>query len=179
MIKIDLGCGKNKRKDGEWFGVDIIENEGIDLVMDAREYLKTLSDGVVEEVNMCHFLEHLDGAERVDLFNELYRVLNKNGKIYIVCPNWSHERAYGDPTHKWPPVCTWTFFYLDKNWRDLNAPHCGYTCDFDYSIMGVHDQNDSWVSLRNQETKVILMSRNINTTTDIVVTLNKKEIKCN
>lgn len=23
-----------------------------------------------------------------------------------------------------------SFYYLDKAWREVNAPHCGLTCDF-------------------------------------------------
>ena len=74
----------------------------------------------------------------------------------------------------WPPVTTWSFFYMNKDWRNVNAPHCGYECDFDWSVVGTYDQNDTFINGRNDETKMIMMSRNINVTTDIIATLNKK-----
>lgn len=172
LLKLDIGCGTRKRGD-DWIGIDIESFPGVDVVMDATAYLKTLPDSSVSDAYLSHFLEHLDGPERIAVMNELWRVLVDNGKVEVVSPCWSHERAYGDPSHKWPPITTWTFLYMNKAWRDINAPHCEYTCNFDYSIVGIHDVNDSWIANRNNETKSILMSRNINTTTDIIATLNK------
>lgn len=170
-LKLDLGCGKNKAQG--FTGVDSIAFDGVDLVADLRQPWPW-KDGEVEEVHCSHFVEHLEGTERVHFFNELYRVLKVGGQARIITPHWSHERAYGDPTHKFPPVCSWTYFYLDKGWREVNGPHTGYTCDFGYVLAGTHDPNDSWVAFRNQETKGVLMSRNINTTTDMIATLTKK-----
>ncbi len=56
----------------------------------------------------------------------------------IATPHWASNRAYGDPTHQWPPVSEMSFFYLKREWRLSQAPHTdaqwmagGYTCDFD------------------------------------------------
>ena len=38
----------------------------------------------------------------------------------------------------------------------------------------MHDPNDAWVAFRNMETKGVLMSRNINTTTDMIATITKR-----
>ena len=171
-MKIDLGCGIRKQEG--FIGVDSMEFPGVDVVMDAFEYLATLSDESVDEVNMSHFVEHFDGQERIKLFNELGRVVKKGGRMVVTCPAWSHERAYGDPTHKWPPISTWTFLYLNKEWRDINGPHTGYTCDFDWNVIGSYDQNDAWIAYRNVETKQVFMARNINVTQDIIATLTKR-----
>ncbi len=170
-MKLDLGCGKNKA--AGFIGVDSIAFDGVDVVADLRQPWQW-KDGEVEEVHCSHFLEHLTSPERVHFFNELHRVLKPGGQARIITPHWSHERAYGDPTHQWPPVCSWTYFYLEKSWREVNAPHTGYNCDFGYVLAGTHDPNDAWVAFRNQETKGVLMSRNINTTTDLIATLTKK-----
>ena len=37
-IKLDLGCGKNK-KGADWIGVDVIDFEGVDLVMNVDIWL--------------------------------------------------------------------------------------------------------------------------------------------
>jgi hypothetical protein len=176
LIRLDIGCGVRKRTDGEWIGVDAMEFPGVDVVSDALTYLKTLGDNSVDEVNMSHFLEHLDGPERVVFINELYRIIKPGAKCLVTCPSWSSERAYGDPSHKWPPVCTWTFFYMDRNWREVqqNAPHCGYTCDFECGVVGTLDPNDPYIGFRNNETKQAMMGHQINVTQDIVATLTKR-----
>lgn len=172
-LRLDLGCGPNKAEG--FFGVDIMSFPAVDLRHDLTKPWPWKNDSV-SEVHSSHFVEHLTGAQRVPFFNELYRVLKVGAQARIICPNWSHDRAYGDPTHQWPPVSTWMYFYMNKVWRDANAPHVGYTCDFDHAIIGVHDPYDPYVNLRNMETKIILMSRGINTTTDVIATLTKKGV---
>lgn len=172
-LKLDFGCGKNKATG--FVGVDSIAFEGVDVVADLRAAPWPWADSSVDEVHSSHFLEHLTGAERIAFFNELHRILKPGAQARIITPHWSHERAYGDPTHQWPPVCGWTYFYLHKDWRDVNAPHVGYTCDFDYVLAGTHDPNDQHVAFRQMEVKMVMMTRNINTTTDLIATLTKRQ----
>lgn len=133
-LKLDIGCGKNKKPG--FHGVDAIKFDGVDTVHDMRQKWPW-ADGSVIEVHCSHFLEHLSGVERYTFFNELYRVLQKDAKALIITPYWRSGRAYGDPTHQWPPVCEMSFYYLDKGWRAINAPHTdiahnpqGFNCDF-------------------------------------------------
>jgi len=152
-LRLDLGCGPNKRQDGEWTGVDVLPFDGkVDMVMDllklrpgVQEW-QTLgrpkTDGhdiferwpwandSVDEVSCSHFLEHLSQKERVFFFNELYRVMKVDAKAQITTPHWASNRAYGDLTHEWPPVAEMLWYYLDKNWRSGNAPHVALNCDF-------------------------------------------------
>lgn len=127
-LKIDLGCGKNPREG--FVGVDS-RNFGQPIVADLRERWPW-DDGSVEEAHCSHFVEHLDAVERVHFANELYRVLKPGATAQVIVPHWCSPRAYGDLTHKWPPVSEWWFLYLNKGWRETNAPHNdGYTCDFE------------------------------------------------
>lgn len=128
-LRLDLGCGKNKR-DG-FFGVDSRKFEGVDLVHDLSKKWPW-ADGSVEEAHCSHFIEHLTAQERIHFVNELYRVLKPGAKTTIIVPHWNSSRAYGDLTHQWPPVSEFWFYYLNKDWRAVNAPHNDfYTCDFD------------------------------------------------
>lgn len=170
-LKLDFGCGKNKAPG--FTGIDSIAFEGVDVVMDVRKTPWEWADESVDEVHASHFLEHLDGTERVAFFNELYRVMKFGAQARIITPSWSHERAYGDPTHKWPPVCGWTYLYLWKQWREANGPHTGYTCDFDFSAVPSYDVNDAMLVGRNPETLQVFLTRNINTATDMICTLTK------
>lgn len=130
MVKIDFGCGKNKREG--FFGVDVLAFEDVDFRFNAGKDPFPWEDETVEEAHTSHFLEHLEAMERVHFFNELYRVLKPGAIVTVITPNWASCRAYGDVTHKWPPVSEFFYPYLSKDWRATNAPHNDfYTCDFD------------------------------------------------
>lgn len=167
-LKLDLGCGKNKR--AGFFGVDAIAFDGVDKVADLRAAWPWTDDSV-GEVHCSHFLEHLTGAERVHFYNELHRVMAPGAKAQIIVPHWASGRAYGDPTHQWPPVVEFSFYYLDKGWREVNAPHCGFTCDFlatwGYSV------HPTWQA-RAQDVQLFAMNHYREVAQDIIATLVKR-----
>jgi hypothetical protein len=136
MVKIDIGCGPNK-KDG-FIGIDRIDFTGVDQVHDVVRDGIPFAANEVEEIHCSHFLEHLRAFERTAFINEMWRVMKVGAKATIICPHWSSCRAYGDPTHAWPPVSEFFFFYLNRKWRSENAPHTdvkylasGYACNFE------------------------------------------------
>lgn len=167
-IRLDLGCGRNKREG--FTGVDAIKFPNVDLVADLRKKWPW-KDGEVSEVHSSHFLEHLTGDERTHFYNELYRVMKKDGKAQIIVPHWSSGRAYGDLTHQWPPVVEFSFYYLSKDWRDANAPHSTLSCDFaatwGYSIA------PAWQT-RNQETQMFAANHYREVAQDMICTLTKR-----
>jgi len=167
-VLLDIGCGRTKQEGVT--GIDAIDF-GQDIVHDVRNGLPMYEDNSVDAISSSHFVEHLTGDERVDFFNEVYRVLKVGGTCHVVTPNWSHACAYGDPTHKWPPMSPWYPLYLNKGWRDANAPHTGYICDFDYVLSGSWEQN---IEGRNQQYKEFAMSNWINNWRDLIVTLTKR-----
>jgi predicted SAM-dependent methyltransferase len=167
-VRIDIGCGKTTPEG--WEGVDSIDF-GQKHVRDVRNGLTWLEDNSVDEARSCHFVEHLTGAERVSFFNELYRVMKPGTQALIITPNWSHACAYGDPTHQWPPMSQWYPLYLHKEWRAANAPHTGFTCDFDHTIAASWDQS---LEVRNAEYKQFAMNHYTNAWRDLIVTLSKR-----
>lgn len=135
-MKIDLGCGPNK-KEG-FVGVDQFEFPGVDHVVMLGSAPMPFEDGSVEEVHASHFVEHLTAAERCYLMNDLFRVMKPGAKMTMIVPHWGSNRAYGDPTHQWPPIGEMWFNYLRREWRMSQAPHTdksnwplGYDCDFE------------------------------------------------
>lgn len=153
LLKIDIGCGKNKQPDH--IGLDRLKFPGVDHVLDLAKEKLPFKDNSVDEVYTSHFIEHLDAVERCHMLNEIHRVLKTGCKCTLIVPYWASSRAYGDPTHKWPPIGEMWFFYLNKKWRDENAPHTdkehwaqGYGCDFDMTWGYTLHQN---MMSRNQE----------------------------
>lgn len=167
-LKLDLGCGPNKL--AGFHGVDNISFVGVDTVHDLRRAWPWEKESV-SEVHCSHFLEHLTGVERIHFWNELYRVLQPGAKAQIVVPHWASGRAYGDPTHQWPPVVEFSFYYLDKGWREQNAPHCGLTCDFmatwGYSVA------PAWQA-KAQEAQLFAMTHYREVAQDLIATVTKR-----
>lgn len=175
-IKLDLGCGPNKRGP-EWTGVDSIKFPGVDVVLDLNHGWPW-PDNSVEEIHCSHCIEHFDSVQRVHIYNEMFRVLKVGCKATLIAPYWSSGRAYGDPTHKWPPISGFGFFYLLKTWRMANAPHTdfehwppGYKCDFDATWgFSLHPQ----VASRNQEFQQFAMQFYTEAAQDVICTLTKR-----
>lgn len=135
-LKLDFGCGPHKREGFQ--GVDRHAFVGVDHVVDLSQTPWPWADNSVEEAHSSHFIEHLTAVQRTAFVNELYRVLQPGAACSIIVPHWASSRSYGDPTHQWPPVSEFWFFYLSKEWRLLNAPHTdvsvwpeGFSCDFE------------------------------------------------
>ena len=173
-LKLDLGCGPHK-KEG-FTGVDQTGFPGVDVMMDLRKDWPW-GDNCVEEAHCSHFLEHLNAMERVHFFNELYRVLKSGAKATVITPHWASCRAYGDPTHQWPPVSEFMWFYVIKKWRMDNAPHTditnlagGFDCNFNvtwgYSL-------EPGVAMRNQEYQQMAMTYYKEACQDMIATLVK------
>lgn len=199
ILRLDIGCGKNKQPG--FVGVDAIAFDGVDIVGDVRgltwkfktvpkeimgsfnEKLSDLSvgtsdfpsvfelpDNSVDEIHTSHFVEHLSREEWVPFFNEAHRVLKVGSLMRVIVPHFSHSCAWGDPTHK--SFCSeWMAYYLNKGWRDVNGPHTGYTCDFDYAVAGTWDE---WLSVRNMEVKTFAMTRYVNSYRDLILNLTKR-----
>lgn len=130
-LKLDLGCGPHPREG--FVGVDSRQFPGVQHLIDLGRERWPWDDGSVEEAHCSHMLEHLTQEQRCHFLNELHRVLKKDGRCTIITPHWASHRAYGDPTHAWPPVAESFYWYVSKKFRDEQAPHTNdmLCCDFD------------------------------------------------
>lgn len=173
-LRLDLGCGPNKKSG--FIGCDQTEFPNVDIVADLNKKWPWRDDSV-DEVHCSHTLEHFDAMQRVHFLNELYRVMKLGAKATIITPAWCSCRAYGDPTHKWPPVSEFAYFYWKKEWRMTNAPHTdaqhlpgGFNCNFDvvwgYSL-------EPGVAARNQEYQQYAMTYLKEAVQDAIATLTK------
>lgn len=133
------------------------------------------ADASVDEIRAAHFVEHLTPAQRCHFFNELYRVMKPESKALIITPYWCSNRAYGDPTHVWPPVSEMTFYYLDKDWRATEAPHTdqqhggGYNCNFKGITWGY--QGHQSLAGRSQEFSMFALQYYKDAAMDLVATI--------
>jgi SAM-dependent methyltransferase len=175
-FKLDLGCGEKKQEG--FLGVDRIKFECVDYVFDLTERWP-LADRCVDEICSAHCLEHFTSPERCHFINELWRVLKDDGKATIVVPHWSTCRAYGDPTHQWPPMGEFFWYYLDREWRMKEAPHTdmqhlpwGYDTDFE-TVWGYGIAPP--VLTRSSEFQTFALNHYREAVYDIHATLTKKK----
>ena len=91
-------------------------------------------------------------------------------QMLVITPYFTHACAYGDPTHK-SFLSEWVANYLHKAWRDTQAPHVGYTCDFDFVTGGSFDP---WIMTRSPEVQMFAMQRYVNSMRDLHLTLTKR-----
>jgi hypothetical protein len=135
-------------------------------------------DNSVEEIHASHVIEHFDAIQRVHVYNEMFRVMKVGAKATLIAPHCFSGRAYGDPTHKWPPISGFSFFYLLKSWRMTQAPHTdiehwekGFACDFDCTWgFSLHPQ----VATRNQEYQQFALTFYVEAAQDLIYTLVKR-----
>ena len=155
LLKLDIGCGPNP-KEG-FHGVDSIKFPNVKTVVKLGNRPLPFAADTVDEVHCSHFLEHLTQEERCFFLNDLWRVMKAGTVCTLIVPHWASNRAYGDPTHKWPAISEMFFWYLDKKWRADNAPHSdakhwkkGYSCDFEFTYnYSVHPQ----IGVKSEEAK--------------------------
>lgn len=171
-LRLDIGCGPNKKQGFK--GIDQYDFTGVDVVCNLTEPWP-FDDSSVDEIHASHVIEHFDRIQRTHVVNEIYRVLKPGCKCTLIAPHWSSCRAYGDPTHLWPPVGEFWFFYLKRDWRMGNAPHSdvsrwkeGFSCNFDVS-WGYN--LEPGVAARNQEYQQHAMAHFKEACLDVIATL--------
>ena len=94
-LLLDLGCGTLAREG--FYGVDILEMDGVDILADLNKSLEGLPDNSVIEVYSCHAFEHIGNFP--GLMTELHQIVRPEGRIEITVPHFSNGYGYSDPTH--------------------------------------------------------------------------------
>ncbi|CAB4121840.1 AdoMet_MTases domain containing protein [uncultured Caudovirales phage] len=184
ILALDLGCGQNKVNiefftnnlqitPTEVVGIDFAKCEGVDIIHDLTNFPYPIENESVDAIFSSHFVEHLDGFERMKFFDECYRILKKGGKMRLVHPYYKSVRAIQDPTHKFPPISENSYLYWDKNWRIANKlDHYPLTCDFEFSIF--YSWQDGTIANKNEETRNFSIDKYWNIVADLIVDLKKR-----
>ena len=83
-MKLHLGCGKLKLPD--FINIDIISDKA-DIKLDLTD-LSIINSNVVEEIYICHTLEHITRNNVIDLLLSWNRILVDNGILRIAVPDF-------------------------------------------------------------------------------------------
>lgn len=110
-ILLDIGCGGAKQ-DASFVGMDKRALPGVDIVHDVEVFPWPLKDNSVNLAVCSHLLEHIKPWLTIDFFNEIWRVMQPDGKLVIACPYGISSGWQQDPTHC-NVVIEATFQYFD------------------------------------------------------------------
>jgi len=116
QMKLNLGCGWNKRQGKGWVNVDKSKLCNPDYVWDITRipWPESLAkENSVGYVVLQDVLEHL-GDKMIDVIKEVHRVCRNGAEVWIRVPRYDVEDAYVDPTHN-RFFSEHTFEYFDCN----------------------------------------------------------------
>lgn len=198
--KIDLACGDNK-KEG-FFGIDMVDIEGVDLVHDLNVYPWPIEDNSIEEVNVSHYIEHIP---HVDYITEIKEILEKSTSFDEFKDNFLKldrpqdgvikfiDEIYrilkpGGKVHIVAPYVThvraygdpthtryihdMSYYYFNKEWRDQNNLD-HYNIKSDFEINFSY-LIDNELNLKSAEVRQKSFREDWNGIMDLIVDMVKK-----
>lgn len=105
---LELGCGPAPRHP-DAVTIDALDFDGVDVVGDVFEVLRSIPDGCIDAIHSYHFLEHIERLP--ELVQEMSRILRAGGLLHAVVPHFSNPYYYSDYTHR-HPFGLYSFSYL-------------------------------------------------------------------
>lgn len=95
-MNLYLGAGKDK-KEG-FINVDIYPFPGVQIVTDITKGIP-VEDSSIDKVYSQDFLEHIRPESKVDVINEIWRILKNGGTMEHYIPNAGSRNDFGSPSH--------------------------------------------------------------------------------
>lgn len=92
LMKLDLGGAHNPAP-----GYTTVDLHDADINGDIIDVLRSMPDNSVGVIRSVDFFEHI--ADKITLWNEMYRVLHHGGMILSLTPSTDGRGAFQDPTH--------------------------------------------------------------------------------
>lgn len=109
LLKLDIGCGPNKKVG--YIGIDILPLEGVDICVDLNNAKLPFDDNSVDEIYLSRFIEHLENT--VSLLEEFNSVLKDRGILRIIVPHYTNPYS-SHFTHK----TYWSSYSFEQEYID-------------------------------------------------------------
>ncbi len=114
LLALDLGAA-HAHPSG-YLGVDRRAADGVDIVAEMPSQLP-LAEASVGVIRAVDFMEHV--ADKIGLFNELYRLLAPGGLLLSQTPSTDGRGAFQDPTHVAFYNENSFWYYTEANYRNF------------------------------------------------------------
>jgi len=134
--KLNLGCGEAKEKG--FVNLDWQKRFKPDVLWDISEFPWPFEDGWFETVFAFHILEHF-GGEYIPIMQELHRIMQPGGVLYVRVPYYAYPTAWQDPTHK-RAFSERSFHYFDPRYPEGEGEEYGNL----FLVQSVRLQADSY-----------------------------------
>ena len=123
MRILDLGCGDNKVEGA--VGLDNIAQIGVNIVHDLLHFPYPIESNEFDTIYLRHVIEHFNIDKINKIMNECYRILKKDGQLFINVPHVFSIAAFTDPTHKqyftFGSGYFWDKKYQKSYYRDIDS----------------------------------------------------------
>ena len=118
---IDIGCGGNKLLNS--IGMDKRHETNVDVVHDIEIFPWPFASDCFHKAIMNHVMEHMKPWLVMDIMNEIWRILDKDGQLELVMPIAGSTAFYSDPTHikSWN-IHTVSYFDIKNNFWKIYKP---------------------------------------------------------
>jgi hypothetical protein len=131
-----------------------------------------ITSGSISEL-WCHYLlARVPAKVRPRFFEEVYRIMAKDGKATFVVPYCNSARAIMDVRYEWPPFSELSFLCLNKQWREQNKVDLPIACDFDFTYGYLPDPE---LQTRTPDVQQHWIKHYMNAVSDLQVTLIRRE----
>jgi SAM-dependent methyltransferase len=114
-VNLNLGCGRMSYPDA--VNLDAVAMPGVDVVHDLAVAPWPFDDETFAEVWASNIFEHI--ADPLQFMAECWRILEPDGLLLLLVPDWRSENAFTDPTHR--RFCTERTFDYWCPGTDLHA----------------------------------------------------------
>lgn len=127
---LNLGCGDRVVTDQPAVNVDLRTLQGVDVVHDLNVYPWPLGPCLFDKCQAEDILEHL--VDLVAAVDEIWRVLEPDGLLWIRGPHFMGRNWFADPTHQ-RAFNVFSFDYLDPHLP--NGQTLGYLTDRKFRVV--------------------------------------------
>lgn len=137
-MKLNLGCGMEPNLEEGWVNVDILKLDKVDVVHDLNIYPYPFDNSVADEIKAIDIIEHLDKPK--DFIEEVHRILQVGGKLFLTTPHWQSKNCWIDLTHRRGfDECSFDYFDDSKQFgKDYN-----YYSKCKFSVATNRTENDN------------------------------------
>lgn len=139
-MKLNLGC--SDRHQVGYLNVDIVEPA--DQIVDLSVFPWPWEADSVSEIIAEDIIEHLPNDDKINVMNEIHRILVQGGIIKIKIPTTEGAGAWCDPTHK-----SWwnrqSFWYYTKGNPAYERFHKAYGVTACFTVL--HERAWAWENM--------------------------------
>jgi SAM-dependent methyltransferase len=116
---LDVGAGPRKLPGS--VSIDIIAENGPDILHNLDSFPWPIKDNEFDVVHCAHCLEHL--SDPIKAVEEMYRVAKPGATIRVIVPHYSGHTAWGNPEHKRAFGAKWFDYFTLDEFRPISRSH--------------------------------------------------------